>query len=197
MTLADKVTSIRLVLAPAFFLVFLLPGFLPSLGAVWTVPVLWIIFFVSEITDLLDGKIARKRGEVSDFGKLFDPFADTLTQITFFLCFVIDGILPAFLFLLVLYREFSILFIRNLMLRKGVALGARMSGKIKTVAYIIAGALALLAASLNRLAYNNEFYHWAVLAAISVFAFSVLAAIFSFFQYARVYIKTSKNNENS
>ena len=160
MTLADKVTSARLILAPVFFVVYLLPRFFPSIfavlpppdgenvlfiGALWTVPVLWILFIVSEITDMLDGMIARKQGEVSDFGKLFDPFADTLTQLTYFFCFVIDGILPSFLFLAVLYREFSILFIRNLMLKKGIALGARMGGKIKTVTYVLSGALALLA----------------------------------------------------
>ena len=97
MTLADKATAVRLVLAPVFFVIYLLPRFFPSIfavpssavegilltGAPWTVPVLWIIFVASEITDFLDGIIARKRGEVSDFGKLFDPFADTLTQLTY------------------------------------------------------------------------------------------------------------------
>jgi len=203
MTLADKFTSARLVLAPAFFVVYLLPGILPSFlalpavgplgGAAWTVPVLWVIFVVSEITDMLDGMMARRRGEVSDFGKLYDPFADTLTQISYFLCFIIDGILPPLLFLAVLYREFSMLFVRNLMLRKGIAQGARLGGKIKTVIYIVAGALALLASSVLRLGFDGEVYRWLVIGARAAFALSVIMAVVSFLDYVSVYRKMPKS----
>jgi len=206
MTLANKITASRLVLAPIFLIVYLLPRFFPSLfalpagdgtflyiGAPWSVIVLWILFVGAEVTDLLDGMVARKRGEVSDSGKFFDPFADTLTQVTFFFCFVIDGILSPVLFLVVLYREFSILFIRNLMLKKGVAMGARMGGKIKTVAYVSAGALALLASSTQRLGLDSEFYRFFVTAASVVFAISVIIAVISFFDYVSVYRKAVSN----
>jgi CDP-diacylglycerol--glycerol-3-phosphate 3-phosphatidyltransferase len=194
MTLADKVTSLRLVLAPIFFIVYLLPRFFPSWGpaaGTWTVPVLWILFAVSEFTDMLDGRLARRRGETSDFGRLFDPFADTLTQLSCFLCFVLDGILPAPLYLLVLYREFSILFLRNLMLKKGIAMGARIMGKIKTVAYILAAALALLNASLIRLGGSPGGLTTGVgLAARVVFLLSVFFSIISFLDYLSFYRKT-------
>ena len=193
MTLADKFTSSRLVIAPAFFVVYLLPRVFPRIfSAPWTVPVLWTLFVLSEITDMLDGIIARKMGEVSDFGKLYDPFADTLTQITYFFCFVIDGILPPILFLVVLYREFSILFIRNLMLRKNITQGARMSGKIKTVTYIFAAGLALLASTATRLDFGGGLYRGFTIAAEAVFFVSVLLAAISFFDYFLVYIKSSK-----
>ena len=210
MTLADKVTSIRLILAPAFFVIYLLPRFFPAvfavippsaegdfmyIGAPWTVFVLWFIFVASEVTDMLDGMIARRRGEVSDFGKLFDPFADTLTQVTYFFCFVVDGILPPLLLLAVLYREFSILFVRNLMLKKGVAMGASMSGKIKTVTYIISGGLALMASSVLRLGMGGEFYRAFTIAAVAVFAVSVIIAAISFFGYVSVYAKTPGKGE--
>ena len=182
MTLADKFTSVRLILAPLFFIIYLFPVFFPSNGAMWTVIVLWVIFVLSEITDLLDGIIARKMAEGSDFGKLYDPFADTLTQITYFLCFVIDGILSPVLFLLVLYREFSVLFLRNLMLKKGITLGARMSGKIKTVSYIVAASLALLVTSGKRLGIQGDFNIWLSLAANVVFALSVIIAVTSFIE---------------
>ena len=203
MTLADKCTSVRLIIAPVFFIIYFWPDFFPlgadlalsqTQGGAWTVPILCFLFIISEISDMLDGMIARKRGEVSDFGKLFDPFADTLTQISFFLCFVVDGILPPLFFLLVLYREFSILFIRNLMLKKGIAMGARMSGKVKTVTYISAGALALLASSVGRLGFDEGLYRLLVLAANVVFVLSVIIAIISFFQYASVYLKTPKGS---
>jgi len=159
-------------------------------GGPWTVPVLWILFVGSEITDMLDGMIARSRGEMSDFGKLFDPFADTLTQVTYFFCFVIDGILPPLLFLAVLYREFSILFIRNLMLKKGITMGARVGGKLKTVAYVLAGALALSASSVVRLGISGGIYRVLSLAAGAVYVISVIIAIVSFFDYVSVYRKT-------
>ena len=204
MTLADKVTSIRLILAPVFFIIYLFPGFFPSVfppaaagslfnSALCTVSVLWILFIGSEITDFLDGIIARKSGEPSDFGKLFDPFADTLTQITYFLCFVIDGILSPLLLLFVLYREFSILFIRNLMLKKGIAMGARIGGKIKTVTYILAGGLALLASSVNRLGFDKKLFKGLVIAAETAFFISVVIAIISLFDYISVYAKTPKS----
>ena len=189
MTLADKLTSARLVMAPVFFIIFLSFG-----GKAWTIPVLWVIFVLSEITDMLDGMVARKQGEVSDFGRLFDPFADTLTQITYFLCFVIDGIFPAVIFLIVLYREFTILFLRNLMLKKGITMGARMSGKVKTVSYIIAGGLALLASSMIRLGFDSKLCRWFILSAQAVFAFSMVISVISFFDYFGVFLKTPGNS---
>ncbi|GHT52292.1 CDP-diacylglycerol--glycerol-3-phosphate 3-phosphatidyltransferase [Spirochaetia bacterium] len=193
MTLADKITASRLVLAPFFFIVYLLPVFFPALfadGSRWTVPVLWALFIVSEISDMIDGKVARSRKEVSDFGKLFDPFADTLVQITYFLVFVIDGIFPAALFLVVLYREFSILFIRNLMLKKGIAMGARMGGKIKTVTYIAAGAVALFAVSVQRLGFGEPVFFVLQRTALIIFLISVIISLVSFADYLSVYRKS-------
>ncbi|MDR2477454.1 MAG: CDP-diacylglycerol--glycerol-3-phosphate 3-phosphatidyltransferase [Treponema sp.] len=192
MTLADKLTLSRIVLAPVFFTIYLLPLWFPAWftgGAGWTVPALWAVFIISEITDMLDGMTARRQKTVSDFGKLFDPFADTLIQITCFLCFVIDGIFPAILFLLVIYREFGILFLRNLMLKKGVAMGARMGGKIKTVTYILAGAAALLAASLQRLAVAENLLPVFKTAALALFGVSVIFSLVSFFDYLTLYRK--------
>jgi len=145
MNLADRITLLRIILAPVFFTeYFLLKTFQKELVGymVWLIALLWIIAIAAELTDMFDGMAARYYNQTSDFGKLFDPFADTLMQITAFLCFVIDGILPAFLFLVVLYREFGILLLRNLMLKKGITMGARISGKVKTVTYVIGGAIA-------------------------------------------------------
>jgi CDP-diacylglycerol--glycerol-3-phosphate 3-phosphatidyltransferase len=156
----------------------------------WTIPVLWVLFVVSELTDLLDGMAARMKKEVSDFGKLYDPFADVLVQVTYFLCFVSTGIFPAALFLLVLYREIGILFIRNLMLRKGIAMGARMGGKLKTVTYILAGALALLAVSMQRLGLGEPVFLPVRRIATVVFLVSVLFSLLSFADYFSVYRKS-------
>lgn len=185
MTLADKITASRLVLAPFFFLVY----FFPVSAGVWIIPVLWGLFIISEITDLVDGKVARSRNEVSDFGKLFDPFADVLVRITYFLCFVIDGILPVIPLLLILYREFGILFLRILMMKKGTAMGARKGGKIKAVAYMAAGVIALLAFSAERLGFPPSLFSALRLGAVVIFIISTLISLASFIDYIRIYRK--------
>jgi CDP-diacylglycerol--glycerol-3-phosphate 3-phosphatidyltransferase len=185
MTLADKLTALRLLLAPFFFIVYLLPGAAP-----WTVPVLWAISIVSEITDLIDGKVARSRKEVSDFGKLFDPFADVLARITYFLCFVVTGVLPVVLFLVVLYREFGIQFLRILMMKKGIAMGARKGGKIKAVTYMLAGLVALLAVSAQRLGFDERVFFVLQKGALIIFSISVIISLASFADYLSVYRKS-------
>jgi len=205
MTLADKVTSIRILFAPIFFVIYnFYTLFFPALPRpaglcqYWQIPVLWAIFIVAELTDYWDGKIARKRGQVSNFGKLYDPFADTLMQITLFVCFVWDRILPIVPLLLVLYREYGILFVRNLMQKKGISMGARLGGKIKTVAYIVAGVLALMVFNLRLLAplfttvpalYQQILTVFSV-AAVVVFWLAVLISLLSFADYVRVYLKS-------
>jgi CDP-diacylglycerol--glycerol-3-phosphate 3-phosphatidyltransferase len=187
MTCADRVTALRLVLAPVFFIVYFLPRFLEASDTAWTIPVLWAVFVVSELSDMLDGQLARRLHQGSDFGKLFDPFADTLTQLTCFLCFVIDGILPAIFYLLILYREYSVLFIRNLMLKEGVVMGARIMGKVKTLIYILSAALALLVLSLSRLGLGTGFIAGLRLGAQVVFSISALVSVISFVDYLLVY----------
>lgn len=187
MTIADRITLLRIILAPIFFVLYFLPGGVA--GTVWMVVLLWVIFLVAEITDGLDGMVARRLNQTSDFGRLFDPFSDTLVQLTFFLCFVLDGIFPAALFLVVIYREFSILFVRNLMLQKGITMGARISGKAKTVAYIVACSVAMVYASLIRLDIEILSFLLPVfrVAAIVAFALSVVFSVVSFLDYVSVY----------
>ncbi|MDR2518917.1 MAG: CDP-diacylglycerol--glycerol-3-phosphate 3-phosphatidyltransferase [Spirochaetaceae bacterium] len=191
MTLADKVTALRLILAPFFFIIYLIPSLqLAFLGDDfrWTVPVLWILFAFSEASDLIDGKLARSRGEVSDFGKLFDPFCDIMARITYFLCFALDGTLPAIPFLVILYREFGIQFLRNLMMKKNVVMAARWSGKIKAVAYMAAGIAALAAASAPRLGIADA--RLPRLAGQVLFYAAALASAVSFMDYFQAYRKT-------
>jgi len=205
MTLADKVTSVRILLAPVFFVIYnFYTLFFPALPRpaglcqFWQIPVLWVVFITAELTDLLDGAIARKRGQVSNFGKLYDPFADTLMQITLFFCFVLDRILPVIPLLLVLYREFGILFVRNLMQKRGISMGARMGGKIKTVAYITAAALALAVFNLRFLAplftdlgLYQQIFSLVSRTAVVVFWLAVLLSLLSFADYVRVYRKSA------
>jgi len=199
MNFADKLTFSRIILAPVFLVLYLLPNTSP----LWAVPVLIFLYVTSQVTDYLDGWVARKYNLISDFGKFFDPFADTLVQITFFLSFLVDGIwgsgiFPLILFLIVVYRELGILLIRNLMLRKGTTMGARKGGKIKTVAYIHTGGFALLVSCLERLSVYEilSILHLIIpyirITAFIVFIISVIISIISFVDYLLIYQKAEK-----
>jgi CDP-diacylglycerol--glycerol-3-phosphate 3-phosphatidyltransferase len=199
MTLADKVTTIRVILSPLFFILYLAPEFFPAWPGPqtpWTIASLWFIFFISELTDLLDGVIARRRHEVSDFGKLYDPFVDVLVRVTYFLCFVITGILPVIPLLIILYREFGILFLRILMMKKGIAMGARKGGKLKAVAYMFTGIAALLAVSAKSLELNTLFTIFRNTAA-GLFIVSTIISVLSFIDYIGVYRRTGRGPEKS
>lgn len=143
MNVADALTASRLVMAPLFFIVYMW-GMGAGLPAVATVTVLWLLFALIELSDLFDGMAARSMQTVSSFGKLFDPFADVVARLTYFAGFAFSGIMPAWIFLIILYREFSQLFLRQLLAERGIAMGARSGGKLKAVFYMIAGGASLL-----------------------------------------------------
>lgn len=136
MSLPSLVTAVRIGLSPVFFAIFTIftkEGEAP----LWAALVYWGLFVIMEITDLLDGKIARRTGAVTDFGKFFDPFADSFSRLTYFLAFTVAGFLPPWVFLLVMYRDTTVSFIRLLAMRKNIVVSARRSGKIKAVIYAI------------------------------------------------------------
>lgn len=142
MTLPSLVTTVRIGLSPVFFALFTT---LTKNGEapLWAALLYWGLFIIMEITDLLDGKIARKTGSVTDFGKFYDPFADSFSRLTYFLAFLMTGFLPAWVFLLVLYRDITVSFLRLLAMRKSIVISARPSGKIKAVIYAAACASVL------------------------------------------------------
>jgi CDP-diacylglycerol--glycerol-3-phosphate 3-phosphatidyltransferase len=119
-----------------------------GLPAQAVVPALWVLLIVIELTDLFDGMAARKLKIVSGFGKLFDPFTDVLARITYFICFAWVGIMPLWILLIIIYREFGINFLRMLLVERGIAMGARSGGKLKAVVYMVAGLASLLLWSL-------------------------------------------------
>jgi CDP-diacylglycerol--glycerol-3-phosphate 3-phosphatidyltransferase len=150
MKIADMFTLSRILLSPVFFLLYFIPQWTGRFSVASVYIMIPLLVFM-EFTDFLDGYYARKRNEVSDFGKLFDPFGDVLVHLTIFFCFVLSGYMPGIIFILILYREFSILFLRLMAVRKGVAIGARKGGKAKTVFYVITGLFSLAIESLRRL----------------------------------------------
>ena len=153
MVLANKITMVRIVITPLFFVLFQvvayedkqaiywLPGYLR--GAILLVLVL--LFVGAELSDLLDGIVARRMALVSGAGKLFDPFADVLSRLTYFFCFYQVGLMPAYALILILWRELGMLFVRQLVQLSGRGpLPARWAGKVKAVIYLVTTILALL-----------------------------------------------------
>ena len=111
MNLPNKLTVIRLVMVPVFLISFIISQKIPFL-AIPAMAICLVCYVVAELTDLMDGKIARKRGLVTDLGKVMDPFADTLSHVTYFVCFLSYGIMPLWAFIIIMWREYAILFVR-------------------------------------------------------------------------------------
>ena len=153
MKIADIFTLIRIILAPVFLIIYFIPEWF-GFGNVLSVWILLPLIIFAEFTDFLDGYFARKTNQVSDFGKLFDPFADVFLHLTVFFCYTLSGYISPFIMLLFAYREFGMLFVRLLAAKKGVAIGARKGGKFKTVLYVIAGFFSLFLECAKRLGFS-------------------------------------------
>ncbi|MDR1232011.1 MAG: CDP-diacylglycerol--glycerol-3-phosphate 3-phosphatidyltransferase [Spirochaetaceae bacterium] len=167
MKLADKITWLRGFLAPVFFFVYFIPVWTGHFGRA-SVFVMIPLLAVAELTDYFDGYFARKLNEVSDFGKLFDPFCDVLLNITVLFCLALSGYIPPVVLLLIIYREFIINFVRLMAAQKRVAIGARKGGKAKTVTYVVTCFCALLLESCKRLDFPLPAFAPTIVTALSV-----------------------------
>ena len=139
MNLPNKLTMLRILLIPVFMLV-LYWGF-P--GATWAA---LAVFVIASLTDLLDGKIARKYNLVTDFGKFADPLADKCLVTAAMLWFVEIGQMPAWALLIVIVREFAVSGLRMIASDKGRVIAAGWSGKVKTASTMVCICLMLLIA---------------------------------------------------
>ncbi len=128
MNLPNKLTMFRVILIP-FFVFFLLAPYFDGYGN-------WIaaaIFIVASLTDMLDGKIARKYNLVTNFGKFMDPLADKLLVSAAMICLIEKGKLAAWIVIVIISREFIISGFRLIASDNGVVIAASYWGKFKTV----------------------------------------------------------------
>ena len=131
MNLPNKLTMFRVILIP-FFVVFLLVDITPVDK--------WIalaIFIIASLTDMLDGKIARKYNLVTNFGKFMDPLADKLLVCSALVCLVAVDRIPAWMVIVIIAREFIISGFRLVASDNGVVIAASYWGKFKTTFQII------------------------------------------------------------
>lgn len=137
MNLPNKLTMLRIILVPVFLGV-LYWGF-P--GADYAA---LVIFIVASLTDLLDGKIARKYNLVTDFGKFADPLADKILVVAAMLWFVEQGRMSAWMLAIVITREFAVSGLRMIAADNGRVIAAGWSGKVKTAATMVCLVVMLL-----------------------------------------------------
>ena len=130
MTTANKLTILRVILIPAFFLLMLVP--FP--GHKWLA---LLVFIIASLTDYLDGHIARKYHQVTTFGKFMDPLADKLLVMAALIIFVQWGQIPSWAAFVILTREFAVTALRLVAAADGTVIAAGISGKVKTFASLI------------------------------------------------------------
>lgn len=134
MNTPNKLTVIRMILTP-IFMALLCFDFIP-----FNFFLALIVFVVASITDMLDGKIARRDNLITDFGKFLDPIADKVLTTAAFLGFIaLDiGFGIEWITLIILIREFAVSSVRMIVASKGTVIAADKWGKIKTVVQMVA-----------------------------------------------------------
>lgn len=129
MNLPNKLTVLRVIMVP-FFVLFMLT----DLGGSANKWIALLIFCVASLTDMLDGKIARARNLVTNFGKFMDPLADKLLVCSAMICLIPLGRLDAWIVIVIIAREFIISGFRLVASDSGIVIAASYWGKFKTVA---------------------------------------------------------------
>ena len=147
MNAPNILTIIRVILVPVFIVCF----FQNEYAAL-------AVFIIASFTDFLDGHLARKNGQVTNFGKFMDPLADKLLVTSALVCMVQTGVVAGWMVIVILAREFAITGLRSVAASEGVVIAAAWSGKVKTVTQMIA--IIFLPVSYTHLdVYKRQLYH--------------------------------------
>lgn len=157
LTIANYLTFIRIFISPIFLLIYVQHDVFYISSTVLPYVLLFLLG-ASELSDALDGFLARRYQQVTDFGKLFDPMADSIARISVFLTFTQPPVnVPLLLVFVFLYRDSVVSTLRTICALKGFALAARPTGKLKAVIQagtVIAIVLLMIPHSLGQI--SNE-----------------------------------------
>lgn len=189
MNLANKLTIFRIILVPILVVI----PFFNIQGEFLNIPIsMWVmnlIFIIASITDKLDGYIARSRNQVTTFGKFLDPIADKILVLAAMLILVEMNKLPAWIPIVVLFREFLVSGYRLIAVEKGgKVIAASVWGKLKTVTQMIAIILAFIDTSYYGAFINAGLtgYNYIINLLMSgMMTISVIATIFSGYDYIK------------
>ncbi|PWM77274.1 MAG: CDP-diacylglycerol--glycerol-3-phosphate 3-phosphatidyltransferase [Clostridium sp.] len=192
MNLPNKLTLFRIILVPIMVIVsfFDIPG--SFLGISTTMWIMELIFIIASITDKLDGYLARKNNQVTNFGKFLDPIADKILVVAAMILFVEMGRLPAWIPIIVIFREFAVSGYRLIAVQNsGKVIAANIWGKLKTVTQMIAIILMFLTTQPYFAFVNSALTYMTtgdfvmnILASIFM-TISVIATIFSGYEYLK------------
>ena len=147
MNLPNKITIARIVMIP-FFILSLLVDF------PYHEPIAVLIFIVASASDAVDGHLARSRNLITDFGKFMDPLADKLLVSSALICLVELQMIPSWVVIVIIAREFAITGLRTLAASDGIVIAASKWGKAKTISQMIA-IIALLLVNWPALAFSG------------------------------------------
>ena len=148
MNLPNKLTVLRIIMVPFFIAAYMEKWFF----------VAFALFIVASLTDMLDGKIARARNLVTNFGKIMDPLADKILVYSALCLFVENGTIPGWTLIIILAREFVVSGMRTVAASEGIVIAAAMSGKIKTVLQMKTIGMLVFWASLVMTVYSGTEY---------------------------------------
>lgn len=162
MNLPNKITIFRVVMIPVFVVLMMLqriPG---------NEYIALAVYVIACISDALDGHIARKNNLVTDFGKFMDPVADKLLVCSALICFVEQGLMPAWIALIIIARELIIDGFRLVAASKGIVIAASIWGKAKTVVQMVACFVLIL---------NSDMLLFNIVEQVSIYGSLVLTVI--------------------
>lgn len=137
MNLPNKLTIARVCMVPLFMVALMM-----NTGTSRVVAM--AIFALASLTDMLDGKIARKYNLITNFGKLMDPLADKILTAAAMVCLVELGDLAAWIVVIILFREYAITGLRSVAASENIVVAANIWGKVKTVCQMFALMLLML-----------------------------------------------------
>ncbi len=143
MNTPNKLTISRMIITPIFLAVFLIDAIPFHFG------IAMLLFIAGSLTDLFDGKIARKLGIVTNFGKLADPLADKMLTTSALLGFMALGYCNVWVLFIILFREFAISSMRLIAAADGLVIPANMWGKVKTTIQMVASIATMLGLTLT------------------------------------------------
>ena len=167
MNTPNKLTVLRMIIIP-FFVVFMLFDILGEADK-W---IALILFIIASLTDLADGKIARAKNLVTNFGKLMDPLADKLLVCSALICLIHLGKIPAWIVIIVIAREFLITGVRQIAQESGRVIAASYCGKFKTTSQMLMIILMIL--DIPSLYLINDIVMWTALALTLISMFDYL-----------------------
>jgi len=176
-TIPNVLTMIRLALIPVFVILFF-NGMKKAALAV---------FIVASLTDLLDGYLARKLNQITDFGKLFDPLADKLMVLTALICQGIDGVLPWAAIIIVIVKECLMVLGGTFMLNKNVVVYSNLAGKAAMVCFV---------ASLILSFFHEELAGWGVRLDLILLWITVGLSLIAMVIYAVSAFKTLRESKS-